>query len=99
KNKKTPRKFPGRFRKRRIREAYLVFETTRSTRRSFAIAESSAFLTASRLPFESVSSLSAATPSERRYFFTAAARRSPRPRLYSEVPRQSQWPSRTRRCV
>src|SRR5574341_166464 len=36
---------------------------------------------------------SAPMPAATRYSFTALARRSPRARLYSNVPRSSQWPS------
>ena len=42
----------------------------------------------------------AETPRLTRYSFTALARRAPSARLYSRVPRSSQWPStvtRTRR--
>src|SRR5579859_5319221 len=45
------------------------------------------------LPKLTVVSCPAETPSETRYCFTAAARRSPRPRLYSVEPRSSQCPS------
>src|SRR5262249_22569598 len=40
----------------------------------------------------------AATPRLTRYSLTAVARREPSPRLYSALPRESQWPS-TVTCV
>src|SRR5229473_3923720 len=45
------------------------------------------------LPKLTVLRRSAEMPEETRNCFTALARRSPRPRLYSVEPRSSQWPS------
>src|SRR5205823_7004163 len=45
------------------------------------------------LPKLTVVMRSAGTPSDTRSCFTALARRSPRPKLYSVEPRSSQWPS------
>src|SRR5216684_1385459 len=45
------------------------------------------------LPKLTVLTRSAETPRDTMYCFTALARRSPRPRLYSVDPRSSQWPS------